>query len=90
MEGMNFIHKESEPKIEILGNYEKFFPDEFKKDPLHYIETYGINIKSGEKKFDEEGRLREDPDAVKDLPEWEKDGEKLRLVAKLVNRKKVR
>jgi len=79
---------ESGPKshIEIEKSFEDFFPKEFLNNPADYFEKEGQNIKQGEKKFDETGRLREDPTAVKDLPVWKNQkGEQLFTVAKRIN-----
>ncbi len=74
------------PKLDVENKYADFLPDEFKTDPLGYFERQGINVKSGEIKYDEEGKAREDPTAVKDLPVWTKPGgETLETVGKRVN-----
>ncbi len=88
---MKFKNFESKPPfmIEIKnGEYKKIFPEEFMNNPFVYVNRYGKNIKKGEKKINETGRVREDPDAVKDLPVWEKDGKKIHCVAKMINPEK--
>ena len=67
-----FESKESEPKakIEVESGLDGFVPDEFRQNPVEYFESRGQNIKSGEIKRDETGRVREDPTAVKELPVW--------------------
>ncbi|WKZ27091.1 MAG: hypothetical protein QY311_03105 [Candidatus Paceibacterota bacterium] len=78
-----------QPKIEVEPNFDGFVPDEFKNDPLKYFEEKGTNIKPGETKYDETGRVREDPTAVKDLPVWKnKEGVELHTVGKRVNKEK--
>ena len=81
-------NKESEPraKIEVEFHYENFVPKEFRKDPIGYFESQGKNIKSGEIKRDETGRVREDPTAVKELPIWfDSNGQELHSIGKRVN-----
>lgn len=76
----------SQPKIEVESGCEAFVPEEFKQDPLGYFESQGKNIKSGEIKRDETGRVREDPTAVKKLPVWTNtDGNELHTIGKRVN-----
>jgi len=89
-EGLNKNKEEGEsPKLErfdIEDEFAEYIPREFIDDPLGYFEERGANIKSGELKVDEEGRVREDPTATKDLPVWENDeGEEIKTVAKRVN-----
>jgi len=75
-----------EPKIEIEPGFDDFVPEDFKQNPIKYFEEKGVNIKSGEIKRDETGRVREDPTAVKDLPVWKnKAGAELHTVGKRVN-----
>ncbi len=91
---MSFENPTSEPnkeavpqvKIEVESGCEAFVPEEFKQDPLGYFESKGKNIKSGEIKRDETGRVREDPTAVKELPVWKNaDNTELRAIGKKVN-----
>ena len=91
---MSFENPTSEPnkeaipqsKIEVESDYEGFVPEEFKQDPLGYFESQGKNIKSGEIKRDETGRVREDPTAVKELPIWtDAGGAELHSIGKRVN-----
>ncbi len=80
--------KESEPKakVEVEPGFDSFVPDEFRQNPVEYFENKGENIKSGEVKRDETGRVREDPTAVKELPVWTgASGQELRTVGKRVN-----
>ena len=80
------IKKESKAKVEIEDGYEQFIPVEFRNDPFGYFEREGRNIKSGEIKYDENGRITEDPTAVKDLPPWQdQNGKLLEVVARRVN-----
>ncbi len=77
---------ESKPKIEIEESFREFLPEEFANDPMGYFEKEGEKIKKGEIKYAEEGRIREDPTCVKDLPTWTgKKGSELRAVGKKVN-----
>lgn len=74
------------PRVDVKSEYEEFVPDAFRQNPLSYFETHGVNIKQGEILYDETGRVREDPTAVKDLPIWEnKTGQKVHPVGKKVN-----
>ncbi len=85
---LEFPEFESKPEsyIKAEEDFKDFIPEDFSNDPVGYFEKRGQNIKQGEKKFDETGRIREDPTAVKDLPVWENQkGEKLFTVAKRVN-----
>lgn len=91
---MSFENPSYEEKVEskervsvhIESKYESFVPEDFKKNPFVYFETYGKNIKSGEVKKDEEGKIREDPTAVKELPVWvNNDGIELKTVGKRIN-----
>lgn len=84
-------NKESEPqaKVEVASGYESSIPEEFKQDPIGYFEFQGKNLKSGEIKRDETGRVREDPTAVKELPVWTNtDGNELHTIGKRVNLEK--
>lgn len=71
-ENPTFESREAEPKanIEVEPGLDAFIPDEFRQNPAEYFEGKGQNIKSGEIKRDETGRVREDPTAVKELPVW--------------------
>lgn len=85
----NNFEKES-IKVEIESNYQELVPAEFKNNPLGYFEQYGQPIKSGRSvTYDSKGQVKEDPFAVRDLPVWiGKDGQKIEVVAKMVNLKK--
>jgi len=73
-------------KIEIRPGLDGFVPEEFRQNPVEYFESRGQNIKSGEIKRDETGRVREDPTAVKELPVWsDPNGQELRTIGKRVN-----
>jgi hypothetical protein len=81
-------NKEAEPqvKIEVESGCEQFVPEDFKQNPLGYFESQGKNIKSGQIKRDETGRVREDPTAVKELPIWsDSEGNQLNAIGKRVN-----
>ncbi len=82
-------HKqESAPnlKVEVEPGFAEFVPQEFFDDPVGYFEREGKNIKTGEIKYDETGRVREDPTAVKDLPIWKKvGGAEIQTVGKRIN-----
>lgn len=86
---MNFEEPKFEqvgPKVEVESEYEGFIPDDFKNDPFGYFEREGKNIKPGEVKYDESGRIREDPTAVKELPIWMDDkNNEIRVIGKRVN-----
>jgi len=79
---------EGEPKakVKVESGYEQFVPAEFRDDPIEYFEKEGKNVKSGEIKYDETGKVCEDPTAVKDLPLWrDQEGKELATVARRVN-----
>jgi len=87
-ENPTFESKEvgSEAKIEVNPGFENFVPSEFRQNPLEYFEKEGQNIKSGEIKRDETGRVREDPTAVKVLPTWiDESGQELQTIGKRIN-----
>jgi hypothetical protein len=73
-------------EIEVKSGYESFISEEFRKNPMGYFETKGVNIKTGEIKRDDAGVVKEDPSAVKELPVWtDKDKKELRVIGKRVN-----
>ena len=77
---------EQKARVEIEHGYENFIPQDFKLDPIGYFEKEGKNIKQGEAKFDSLGIIREDPTAVKELPEWaDLKGNKLKTIGKRIN-----
>ncbi|MCL5410248.1 MAG: hypothetical protein M1324_00105 [Patescibacteria group bacterium] len=83
-----FESREPEPqeRIEVEPGLDGFVPNEFRQNPVGYFENRGRNIKSGEIKRDETGRVREDPTAVKELPVWrDMSGQELRTIGKRVN-----
>ncbi|MEK7200619.1 MAG: hypothetical protein AAB672_00605 [Patescibacteria group bacterium] len=74
------------PKVEVETEFVNFVPQEFLDDPTGYFEREGKNIKTGEKKVDETGKVREDPTAVKDLPVWKNpENQEILTVARRVN-----
>jgi len=74
------------PKVEIEPEFTAFVPQEFLDDPAGYFEREGKNIKAGEIKYDETGKVREDPTAVKDLPVWRnEEGAEIQTVGRRVN-----
>jgi len=74
------------PELHTEEGVETLIPDDFRDDPMGYFEQQGVNIKPGEAKYDEGGQLREDPTAVKELPEWEgEEGDRVRPIGKRVN-----
>jgi hypothetical protein len=82
----NLQERVSVPKVEVKPEFAIFVPPEFLDDPIGYFEREGKNIKTGEVKHDETGRIREDPTAVKDFPVWKSDeGAELHTVGKRVN-----
>lgn len=83
--------QENKPELHIESQYDDFLPQDFINDPHKYIEDNGENIKSGEIKYHEDGKVREDPTASKFLPEWKnKRSEIIQSVSKKVNLEKVR
>jgi hypothetical protein len=75
--------------LEFETEYLPCIPDEFRENPLQYFETHGIQIKDGDPKIDDEGKLRDDPTAVKVFPEWTSiDGQAITVVGKRVNPEK--
>ena len=86
LDKFNDQEKISLAKIEVESGFADFVPQEFFIDPDGYFESKGVNIKKGEKKIDETGRVREDPTAVKDLPNWKnKEGQELAVVGKRID-----
>lgn len=86
-----FKSRELQPviKVEIEPDFRCFVPDEFIQNPIEYFEKMGQNIKSGEIKRDEFGRVREDPTAVKEFPAWQDaGGNELQTIGKRINTKK--
>lgn len=82
------LKSEEEPKIriEVESNYEQLIPAGFRNNPIGYFEKEGKNVKTGEIKYDETGRVREDPTAVKELPAWfDSESNELYTVARRVN-----
>lgn len=74
------------PRVEIEPAFADFAPQEFLADPLGYFERTGKNIKTGAIKYDEAGKVREDPTAVKDLPVWRNaSGQEIAVVGRRVN-----
>ncbi|MEK7151565.1 MAG: hypothetical protein AAB784_02545 [Patescibacteria group bacterium] len=89
----NQTPQESTPKakVEIESAFDSYVPEEFRNSPIKYFEEKGQNIKSGEVRHDETGRIREDPTAVKDFPVWKNsEGQELWTVGKRVNNKKAK
>lgn len=75
-----------EAKVEFDSKFSDFIPPEFLKNPFSYFNGQGKNIKLGNTKYNEAGVVREDPNAVKDLPSWKSTkGEELLVVGKKVN-----
>jgi hypothetical protein len=75
-----------ELKVEVGDEYREFVPQEFYVDPVGYFNREGKNIKSGEIKKDETGKIHEDPTATKYLPDWSNvEGGKIEVVGKRVN-----
>ncbi|MEN9852693.1 MAG: hypothetical protein RI996_636 [Candidatus Parcubacteria bacterium] len=73
-------------RVEVETDFSDFVPQEFIQNPTEYFEREGKNIKLGEIKIDEDGKVREDPTAVKDLPVWKNsEGKEIQIVAKRVN-----
>ncbi|MCR4275006.1 MAG: hypothetical protein NUW02_03100 [Candidatus Campbellbacteria bacterium] len=75
-------------KMEFGEKYASLVPLELRQDPLGYFERLGTPMKSGEKKYDKEGSLRDDPGAVRQLPDWEEGDRVVTPIAKWTNREK--
>lgn len=74
------------PRVEVEPEFSDFVPQEFLDDPTGYFEREGKNIKTGEKKIDEAGVVREDPTIVKDFPVWRNPkGVEIQTVGRRVN-----
>jgi hypothetical protein len=81
-----FQEMASLPKVEMEPEFIGYAPAEFLKAPVEYFEREGKNIKSGEIKYDDNGRVREDPSAVKDLPAWKnQEGKEIQVVSRRIN-----
>lgn len=65
----------------LLVNNDMDLPQRFIDDPIMFFYNHGINIKAGETQFDENGVIKDDPNAVKNIPE-------LGIVGKKINREK--
>ena len=73
-------------QVEVKASFTDFAPQEFIQNPAAYFEKEGRNIKTGEIKIDEQGIVREDPTAVKDLPPWkDSSGKEVQTVGRRVN-----
>lgn len=83
-----FESKELNLQVYVDAEYEKFVPLEFRLDPFGYFEKKGKNVKSGEIRRDDSGRVRDDPTAVKDMTWVADDGSQIEVVGKKVNIKK--
>lgn len=82
----NTYENAPKPKVDVEPEFTDFVPQEFLNDPAGYFEREGKNIKRGEIKYDETGRVREDPTAVKDLPVWRNtEGAEIQTVGRRVN-----
>jgi hypothetical protein len=74
------------PKVFVETKYIDYVPQDFLNNPVGYFEHEGKNVKDGEKKVDEDGSVRDDPTAVKDLPVWKNhQGQEVLTVAKRVD-----
>ncbi len=79
------------PVIFVESEYGEFVPKEFIANPAEYFDTHGKQIKPGEAQRGADGRVREDPTAVKDFPaRTAPNGRELEVVAKRVNIEKAR
>lgn len=88
-EKMSSQENQSEAKIEIESEYKGMEPEGFSDDPFGYFDSEGTNIKSGEVKYDDAGRIIEDPSATRDLPVWYDDaGNPFGVVGKKINLEK--
>ncbi len=61
-------------------------PGAFRESPWKYFQEHGLNIKPGDTEYKEDGRISEDPTAVKCLPVWHDEaGNPIRVIAKKIN-----
>lgn len=82
------IKPQEETRVEILPGYANFVPAAFQASPFEYFDAQGTNIKPGETEY-REGKVKEDPTAVRDFPIWQnEEGDELRVVAKKINTQK--
>lgn len=80
------FEQQEKPVVQIEAEYADFVPVEFKEDPFTYFEKYGVNAKQGLIQRDQMGKIKEDPTAVKILPDWlNSAGEKVAVIAKRIN-----
>lgn len=76
-------------KVEVESLYKDSVPKEFLEQPFEYFEAHGKNIRDGEIKIDPDGRVRDDPSAVKEMPTWSTSaGQELHTIGKKVNPEK--
>lgn len=75
-------------KAEFGEEYAPLVPLELRQDPLGYFERLGTPMKGGEKKYDKKGSLRDDPGAVRQLPDWKAKDRIVTPIAKRANRGK--
>jgi hypothetical protein len=89
---MNIESKIEQPHqiiINVESGFDDFIPADFRQNPVEYFEKFGLNVKSGEIKKDESGRVHEDPTAVKELLSWKNNsGDEIFIIAKRVNQDK--
>ena len=80
------IPKVEKPKTKLSIEPDLVVPDAFRASPWQYFEEHGLNIKPGETEHKEDGRIKEDPTAVKCLPVWhDQEGNPIRVIAKKIN-----
>ncbi len=89
LESFHTLETSEQPfNAEFGEEYASLVPPELKQDPLGYFERFGIPMKGGEKKYDKKGSLRDDPSAVRQLPDWKEGDRIVTPVAKKTNRGK--
>jgi len=84
-ENPNQLEKTTFSKINFESGSEDAVPEDFKDNPFDYVKSFGVNIKNGERKIDDVGAVREDPNAVKLLPKWQFRESEFIPVAKIIN-----
>ncbi|MBP9747418.1 hypothetical protein KBD13_00590 [Patescibacteria group bacterium] len=79
--------EQTEPvQLSIELAFEDLVPATFRADPFLYFQEEGRNVKQGDIQYKDDGTIREDPTAVKDLPNWKSSsGEIIGVVGKRVN-----
>jgi hypothetical protein len=76
-----------EGTLEVESSIAPFLPPAFVADPMRYFDEYGKRVRRGTVvTYNAAGRVDDDPNAVRDFPEWsDPGGQELRVVCKRVN-----